>query len=361
MTDKSGVVSSAAIAAAYRDAHYWFTAAGRDHAYIDELAARGLAASQARAAGIGWAAAEPAALTDHLIRRGHRLAVLREAGLAVRRGPRHGDVLRERITFAYLDRNRAVYGFTARTLDGAAAKWLNTRNNAVFDKSRLLYGMHALDEATQAVAVVEGAWDAATVTATTGGRVVGVAACGTAFTPTHAQTVARLGLPIIVATDADTGGRTAAVRIHQALLAVGVTRAGYLALPDGHDPCSWHTTGHDLPAALADVQPGSLTRFVLDSHRRELDPGNGIPAQLAHLRTQLAPLLADLPAEQRAAATSHLAAITGLLPLTIHDALAEHPTAAGKPPGRIGPPPAPVFHNHPAAARTGSIDTKEKP
>lgn len=311
---------AAAIAAVYRDAQHWFTAqATRDPTYLAALAKRRLTGSQARAAEIGWAPAEDAALTDHLVRRGHRLNVLRAAGVSVRRGPRHGDVFRGRVTFAYRQDGQVV-GFTARTVTGAAAKWINTSGNAVFDKSRLLYGVHAIHERTESVAIVEGAWDAAAVTATTNGRIVGVAACGTGFTPHHADVVAGVGLPVIVATDADTAGRGAAVRIHRMLLDASVSGAGVLALPDGHDPSSWHADGHDLPAAL-DARRHDLTRWVLDQHHEQLHPRHGPAAQVSVLRLSIAPLLVGLPVDQRAAAVSHLTALTGLLPLTVYETL----------------------------------------
>ena len=336
----AAAVTAAALTAAVRDAHHWYTAqAARNPTYTAELAARGLTASQARAAGIGWAPSDGSALTDHLVRRGHRLAALRDAGLSVRRGPRHHDVFRNRVTFAYRDQTGTITGFTARTAADAAAKWLNTPSNTVFDKSALLYGGHAIEPGTHTVAIVEGAWDAATVTAATSGRIVGVAACGTAFTPTHAQTVASWGLPVIVATDADPAGRTAAVRIHDTLATAGVTNTGYLELEDGHDPSSWHAADHDLTAALADVTPGSLTRHVIDTHRQRLDPSNGIPLQLAELRA-LAPSLTSLTTAEQADAITYLNAITELMPLTIHDTLTRH-TEAQSTPERAGPPPAP--------------------
>lgn len=361
-TGLEAAAPAAAVAAAYRDAQHWFTAqATRNPSYTAALADRGLTASQARAAGIGWAPPEPAALTDHLIRRGHRLSVLRAAGVSVRRGPRHGDVLRGRITFAYRDPTGAVVGFSARTTTGAAAKWLNTRTNAVFDKSEVLYGIHAIADRTQGLAIVEGAWDAATVTATTNSRIVAVTACGTGFTPAHAHTVAQLGLPVIVATDADAAGRAAAVRIHQELTAAGLGWVAYLALPQGHDPSSWHTSGQDLPAALAGAAPGSLTRHVIDHHRDQLHPNNGLPAQLARLR-HLAPALAGLPSNELAAAIAYLVDLTGLLPLTIHDTL----TTVTPDPARTvrpttTPPPCPPVSTLPASGIAGRISPKEQP
>lgn len=342
MTGSSAAaVTAAALTAAYRDAHHWYTAqAARNPTYTAELANRGLTASQARAAGIGWAPGDGSALTDHLVRRGHRLATLRDAGLAIRRGPRHHDVFRDRVTFAYRDTGGTVHGFTARTTTDAAAKWINTPSNTVFDKSALLYGEHAIEHHTHTIAIVEGAWDAATVAAATSGRIVAVTACGTAFTPTHAAVVAAWGLPVIVATDADPAGRAAAVRIHDTLAAAGVTNTGYLELEDGHDPSSWHAAGHDLTAALADVTPGSLTRHVIDTHRQRLDPSNGIPLQLAELRA-LAPSLTSLTTAEQADAITYLTAITELMPLTIHDTLTRHAVVAAVRPEQAGPPTAP--------------------
>ncbi len=144
---------------------------------------------------------------------------------------------------------------------------------------------------------------------------------------------------MIVATDADPAGRAAAVRIHDTLAAAGVTNTGYLELDDGHDPSSWHAAGHDPTAVLPDVTAGSLTRHVTDTHRQRLHPHNGIPLQLAELRA-LAPSLTSLTTSEQADAITYLTAITGLMPLTIHDTLTRH-TEAQPTPERAGPPPAP--------------------
>ncbi len=335
--------TTAAVAAAYRDAHYWYTAqATHSDEYLAAVAARGLTTGQARTAGIGWAPGDGAALTDHLIRRGHRLPVLRDAGLSARRGPRHGDVMRDRVTFAYRRPGGGVAGFTARTTHDGAAKWVNTPSNAVFDKSRLLYGLHAIGPTARAVAVVEGAWDAATVTATTAGRIIGAAACGTRFTAAHAATITALGLPVIIATDADPAGWAAAARIHDALAAAGLTDTGWLDLEDGHDPASWHAAGHDLPAALDRVRPGSLTRMILASHADQLHPSRGPAAQLAWIRSHITGHLADLPAAQQADAITQLVTLTGLLPLTVADTLTAAARDLPQGGGRLSaPPPAP--------------------
>jgi DNA primase len=171
------------------------------------------------------------------------------------------DAFRDRIIFGIRDVDGHLAGFIGRDLSGDAAtpKYLNTTQSALFGKGRLLYGLHEGskpgDSAQQPV-LVEGPLDVLAITARANAAaardLLPVAACGTAFTRSHAELIAQAAFrcesPMVIALDADTAGRTAAAGIGEQLRAAGLD-VRIAALPSGTDPCEY--LGH--AAAMLDT------------------------------------------------------------------------------------------------------------
>ncbi|MCW2597575.1 MAG: primase catalytic core domain protein [Jatrophihabitans sp.] len=181
---------------------------------------------------------------------------LLDAGVA-RRSSRGAliDAFRERVIFGLRDLDGTVAGFIARDLSGNpnTPKYFNTHQHALFDKGRLLYGLHEglnLSTASQPV-IVEGPLDVLAIAARqateASGGLLPVASSGTAFTTAQAQRVADVATQressVLVAMDGDAAGRAAALNagerlrnagldIRIALLANGSDPADYLARPD---------------------------------------------------------------------------------------------------------------------------------
>lgn len=146
------------------------------------------------------------------------------------------DLFRERLMFPIFSPTADVIGFGGRTLTDALPKYVNSSDSPVFNKSRVLYGLHetgkfirAQDEAI----VVEGYMDAISLYSTGIKNVVAI--LGTAFTPEHAKLLKRYTHNVKMLLDGDDAGIGGAERSLPILLAAGLMPKGYV-LPDKMDP-----------------------------------------------------------------------------------------------------------------------------
>jgi DNA primase len=130
------------------------------------------------------------------------------------------------------------------------AKYLNTRQNALFDKGRTLFG---IDQARQSIVdrgravVVEGYTDC--MACHQAGVTEVVASLGTALTETHVDLIRRYAGEMVLVFDSDRAGTEAADRALRVALPRGVT-VRLARVPEGKDP------GEFLNG------PGSGTRFI---------------------------------------------------------------------------------------------------
>lgn len=146
------------------------------------------------------------------------------------------DRYRSRLMFPIFSSTADVIGFGGRTMADEQPKYLNSSDSPVFNKSRVLYGIHetgkhirAQDEAI----VVEGYMDAISLYAAGVKNVVAI--LGTAFTAEHAKFLKRYTLNIKVLLDGDEAGISGAERSLPLLLEAGLMAKGLL-LPEKMDP-----------------------------------------------------------------------------------------------------------------------------
>ncbi len=207
---------------------------------VNYLKARGLSGATAARYGIGYAPPPEAALWRELRARFPE-AILERAGVLLRgeRGP--WPRFRDRITFPIRDRRGRVVGFGARTLGEAQPKYLNSPENVLFHKGRLLYGLHEClqrEHRPRRILVVEGYMDVCMLAEH--GIGYAVATLGTATTAEHIAQLYRLTAELVFCFDGDRAGRAAARRAAENL--VGQFRDGwearFLFLPQGEDPDS---------------------------------------------------------------------------------------------------------------------------
>jgi DNA primase len=181
---------------------------------------------------LGWAPPGPEALTLTLLRGGASPDEIIQAGLAVR--TERGlviDRFRGRIMFPIHNHFGKVAGFTGRVLptpmpppsveggkeggDASVpiAKYMNTPETPIFQKSKLLYGFwaakNAIREAKRAF-VVEGQMDC--IMSVQAGVPYAVASSGTALTVEHVKTLRRLADEIVFSFDNDEAGWAAGER-----------------------------------------------------------------------------------------------------------------------------------------------------
>lgn len=142
----------------------------------------------------------------------------------------------ERITFPIHSSGGAIVGFGGRTITGHQAKYVNSSQSALFNKSRLLYAYHLAREAIykgREIIVTEGYLDV--IMLHQAGFTHAVATLGTALTAEHLPAL-RKGEPrVLVAYDGDKAGRSAALKASK-LLSGGGFDGGVVLFEGGMDP-----------------------------------------------------------------------------------------------------------------------------
>ena len=208
---------------------------------------------------LGWAPDEWDALAADLgvgTDKGMSAQAFSDAGLGFRnKGGRIQDSFRARLLFPIFDPSGKPVGFGGRVLPGGEGpKYKNSVDNAVYRKSRVLYGLNwAKQNIVNAgeVIVCEGYTDV--VGFAQAGIARAVATCGTALTEDHVRVLRRFASRIVLAFDADSAGQTAAERFSQWEHAFELEVA-VADLPPGADPGDLAQSDPErLAAAVSDA------------------------------------------------------------------------------------------------------------
>lgn len=240
------------------------------------LLKRGISADSILIWRLGYSPDAWQGLTDFLVGKGYQKEGVEKAGLAVKneQGSFY-DRFRGRIIFPIFDLNSQVVGFGGRVFKekdkAEIAKYVNTPNTLLYDKSRILYG---LDKAkveirkADSCILVEGYTDV--IMAHQAGNQNVVATSGTALTPYQLKVIKRYSENLILGFDMDIAGDSATKRgidLAQSLgFNIKVTR-----LPEGKDaaeiisknPKDWHQ---------ALENPKSILEFYFQSAFSGRDP-----------------------------------------------------------------------------------------
>ena len=176
---------------------------------------RGLSDASLETFGLGYSPDSHSALSAHLQANGYTPEEISNAGLLSEgEGGRRFDRFRNRLMFPIRDSGGRMVGFGARALkEGDQPKYLNSPQNALFDKSSLLYGLDRARKAIRAedqAVVVEGYMDV--IGLHQAGFANAVSPMGTALNEQHLRQLKRLAKRIVLALDADAAGNQATLR-----------------------------------------------------------------------------------------------------------------------------------------------------
>ncbi|HET9596788.1 MAG TPA: DNA primase [Anaeromyxobacteraceae bacterium] len=235
------------------------------------LASRGFEDETVRTFRLGVASPAWDDLTARLAEKGVSLEALEKAGLVTVREGGRGDFFRGRLMIPIAGLDGEVIGFGGRLLPGAPdrmGKYINTRETAVYKKSRVLYGIELAREhvrKTRSAVLVEGYFDV--IGLHQAGMRNAVAVCGTALTPEHVDLLRRCDCrELTVLFDGDVAGLAAPGKAAAAILPSGLS-AKVALLPSGGgktDPDEF-ARAYGLAALerlLAEAVP--LTEFLLE-------------------------------------------------------------------------------------------------
>jgi len=179
-------------------------------------------------------------------------------------GGRYYARLVERITFPIFSTSGAAVGFGGRTITNHPAKYINSPQTKLFNKSRLLYGYDLAKESiykNRKLIVCEGYLDV--VMFHQAGFTEAVASMGTALTPEHLPLLRKGDPKIILAYDGDKAGVAAALKAAQMLSVAGFD-GGVVLFPDGQDPADLIAKGQSEAVAKLLREAKPLIPFVLE-------------------------------------------------------------------------------------------------
>lgn len=173
--------------------------------------------------------------------KGYSGELLEKAGLVKNRNGMHYDVYRGRVIFPIQSMTGRILGFGARILKSneKAPKYINTPENELYNKSRVLYGMY---QSRQAIGkldecfLVEGYTDV--ISLHQGGVENVVASSGTSLTEDQLRLIGQLTKNLTILYDGDAAGVKAALRGLDMALSKSFN-VQLVLLPDGEDPDSF--------------------------------------------------------------------------------------------------------------------------
>ncbi|MCP3899100.1 MAG: toprim domain-containing protein, partial [Desulfobacteraceae bacterium] len=137
------------------------------------------------------------------------------------------------------DINNQIAGFGGRVMDDSLPKYLNSPETLVYNKSRILYGLHASKNfcrQKEHVYIVEGYFDFLSLYQHGVKNVV--ASLGTALTKDHVRVLKGYAKKVILVFDSDEAGINAAKRSINIFVNEGI-ELKILILPQGKDPDSF--------------------------------------------------------------------------------------------------------------------------
>ena len=179
-------------------------------------------------------------------------------------GGRYYARLVERITFPIFSASGAAVGFGGRTITDHPAKYINSPQTKLFNKSRLLYGYDLAKESiykNKKLIVCEGYLDV--VMFHQAGFTEAVASMGTALTTEHLPLLRKGEPKIILAYDGDKAGKAAALKAAQ-MLSVSGFDGSVVLFPDGQDPADLIAKGESEAVAKLLREAKPLIPFVLE-------------------------------------------------------------------------------------------------
>lgn len=194
--------------------------------------------------GLGYCLDQWDAFTKHALSSGYSEDALVKSGLTIKKEEgekRLYDRFRGRVMFPIFNASGRVLGFSGRVLtsEKTAAKYVNSPDSQIYDKSHTLYGIF---QAKNAMArqdlcyLVEGNIDV--ISMHQSGLENTVASCGTSLTRGQIRIIKRYTRNVSLMYDGDPPGVKAAIRAIDLLLTEGM-KVRVVLFPDNDDPDSY--------------------------------------------------------------------------------------------------------------------------
>ena len=234
------------------------------------------------------------AFSAEALKKGYNAEYLQKTGLMVMRQERPADNYRGRVIFPIHNQSGKVLGFGARILKKTdrAPKYINTPENEIYLKSRILYGTyfarHAIDKEDECL-LVEGYTDV--ISLHQAGLENVVASSGTSLTQDQLRLIRKFTHNLTILYDGDAAGVKAALRGLDMALEESLN-VQLVLLPDQEDPDSYvRKVGAD---AFRTFIREHKKDFILFKLQVSLGDSQGDPARRAALVNDIAETLARI-------------------------------------------------------------------
>ena len=211
---------------------------GKADAHVEYILSRAIPSNVVRSFGLG-ASLNYSDLPKYLLAKGYSKQDIVDSGAVNEVDGRLSDAQGGRLIFPIINAFDEVVAFGGRALKKTDfAKYKNTKETLIFNKSKMLYNINRLKKLRRSgglkeVIMVEGYMD--TISLAQGGFKNVVASMGTSLTQEQARLLKRYTNTVLISYDGDSAGQKANMRGLEILRSEGI-EVRVVPLPEGLDP-----------------------------------------------------------------------------------------------------------------------------
>lgn len=295
---------------------------------------RGFSEADIKEFGFGLTLDQSNSLTRILVGRKFRESAIIAASIAFKssNSGRTFDFFQHRLTIPIHDRHGRIIAFGGRTMGDDPAKYKNSRDTDLFDKSNTLFGIHRAAEfirKKKRAILVEGYMDAMMLWSK--GFPETVACLGTALTLRHLRILSQMTGSLFLLFDGDKAGRNASLRTVSHALEVPNLALKVCSLPLGDDPDSYVQREGESKLEELIGTSGHLLEYAIMA---KLSAAHGL--DVPHIvRKELIPWLKSIPNHlQRSYLQGQISQLTGIPQEAIASGMQEPTNQAAKAPSQ---------------------------
>ena len=247
------------------DVHHWYQKLLESHQEaLRYLKERGVYESSIEKFGLGYAPSSQETMSFLHTTHANMQEAL-ELGLIGFDSGRYFARFIERIVFPIFAQNGKIVGFGGRTITGHQAKYVNSPQTKLFNKSKILYAYNVARDTIyrqKSMIVTEGYLDV--VMLHQAGFTNAVATLGTALTREHIPLLKKGEPKIIMAYDGDSAGINAALKASMMLSSAGLD-GGVVIFKEGMDPADMVKNDRLDELKQLFSQPKKMPEFTLET------------------------------------------------------------------------------------------------
>lgn len=256
---------------------------------------RGIREDMIRKFQLGFSPDKWDAFSEYAIQHGYKKEFLIKTGLSLEKENRLYDRFHSRVIFPIHSPSGRILGFGGRILGGdkSNAKYVNSPESEIYNKSKTLYGIYFAGNAISSkdnCYLVEGYTDV--ISLYQAGITNVVASSGTSLTGDQIRMIQRYTANITLLYDGDPAGIKASFRGIDMIVEQGMN-VKIVLFPDGEDPDTYAQTHH--PSEVEAFIQDNALNFILFKTRLLLEETRNDPIKKAVLIKEIVNTIALIP------------------------------------------------------------------